>query len=448
MSGILNSKRLLKTLASTPDEENRRARVMSELTRHAHEIKDELNQSVSQKARSMEIKKEFLEQGLPEPNSEEIADLIIEVDQKAEQLIDQQEDRSEPSRSEYDSAKLALDNFKSIHDRPEDPVVDDSNIYHYAIIAAILLGETAINAVYFGQANERGLIGGTLEALAFAFLNVAVATLCGSAFKMKNHIRETIAIWGWVILAAFLMFTLFYNLGVGHYRSALASILNDPNSFGLVEATQEGWKNFTSSPFGVGDTSSITLVIMGYLIAVVSFIKALRYEDQYPGYAEVGRRLNLAKEQLRSKRDSNLKNLDDIYRHGKMGLTTLQMEVNKPIEEFRMTLLELATTYGQLDPLTQERQEGFIRDAREFTNKLDNLIFTQPNDGWPLMEVAAREIKPTNPPEKPDTEAAEKLLQERDEQKAEYDQKVSEARTNLENDKTARRRKIGDIWQI
>ena len=49
---------------------------MSELTRHALEVKDELNQSVSQKARSMEVKKEFLEQGLPEPNSEEIADLI------------------------------------------------------------------------------------------------------------------------------------------------------------------------------------------------------------------------------------------------------------------------------------------------------------------------------------------------------------------------------------
>ena len=82
--------------------------------------------------------------------------------------------------------------------------------------------ETAINAVY-RQANERD-IGGTLEALAFAFLNVAVATLCGGASNEKPYPRNDSYL-GMGDFDRFPIFTLFYNLGVGHYRSALASTL-------------------------------------------------------------------------------------------------------------------------------------------------------------------------------------------------------------------------------
>ena len=69
------------------------------------------------------------------------------------------------------------------------------------------------------------------------------------------------------------------------------------------------------------------------------------------------------------------------------------MEVNKPVEDFSL-LQELATLYGQLD-LAQEHKGGFIRDAREFTISRQ-LIFYDPTAG--PLEVAEREIKPTNPP--------------------------------------------------
>ncbi len=119
--------------------------------------------------------------------------------------------------SEY-SFKL----FKSKNTLTQAPIYPESNVFHYSVIALIVLIETILNTVFFAAGSELGLIGGFASALIITCLNVLGAGLLGTLIiPLFFHIKIQLKISAVVLTAFYLWLSVVFSLLVGHYRSVI-----------------------------------------------------------------------------------------------------------------------------------------------------------------------------------------------------------------------------------
>jgi hypothetical protein len=101
--------------------------------------------------------------------------------------------------------------------------------------------------------------------------------------------------WGYRIasfaaLASFTAWAGGYNLLVGHVREALQI---DPET-----AMTAAWQSFVAAPLGLAQADSWVLVAIGLALSVLAMADGLNWDDKYPGYGALHRRLVLARDQL------------------------------------------------------------------------------------------------------------------------------------------------------
>jgi hypothetical protein len=106
-------------------------------------------------------------------------------------------------------------------------------------------------------------------------------------FPQLNHIEKWRKyVFGSLCLIVFFV-ALFWNLLVGHYRTALAVDADNAESLAI--------QSFLESLFYLGGLASWMLSIIGFLIFIFVCYKAYHQDDPYPGYSKIDRRLNDAK---------------------------------------------------------------------------------------------------------------------------------------------------------
>lgn len=152
-----------------------------------------------------------------------------------------------------------------------------------ALLVLFVALETILNGVFFAQGSELGLIGGVTEALVLALFNVGGAVLYG-VFGAPLLVHRGVA-WksaGLVALAAYLFWLLALNLLIVHYRDLFTA------ANGVV-AAPELMRQIASDPFGVAETRSWVLGLLGVAFSIATLIDVLGMRDPYPGYARIAR---------------------------------------------------------------------------------------------------------------------------------------------------------------
>lgn len=192
-------------------------------------------------------------------------------------------------RMRLSSLSKALDGFRDRH-RLDGPAQDGSGWLGWAAVALpLLVFESAGNGYFFAAGNELGLLGGFLVAFLVALANIGVATIVGRISTHLVHRSFLRKIGGFLAVVFGILFAFGFNLGVGHFRDALASGIE-------WQAAQEiAMAQFASAPFDFHSIETWLLIILGVLSSLIAAWKAAGIDDPYPGYGRRSRALDDAR---------------------------------------------------------------------------------------------------------------------------------------------------------
>ena len=141
-----------------------------------------------------------------------------------------------------------------------------------------LVIESLLNGLFFADASEFGLVGGTATATIISGVNVALGFLLGLwPARYCRHVRASHLFWALPVYAGLIALLLLFNLAVGHYRELL---LADPDA-----ASYRVLSRLVAEPFAIQDLKSLSLVLIGCIIASLSARKGFGAVGSYPGQA-------------------------------------------------------------------------------------------------------------------------------------------------------------------
>lgn len=164
----------------------------------------------------------------------------------------------------------------------------ESLVLNWGIIAVLFLIESVANASFLAVGLEGGLLGGFVEAVAIAALNVGVGVGVGKlVYPYVNHKRAAWNLFGWLFIGLHLAFTVAFNLVVAHYRVALGG--DHPESASVVAI-----QSFLTAPFDIENFQSWMMVGIGILFAIIAAFDSFKMNDKYPGYSKLERRYRTA----------------------------------------------------------------------------------------------------------------------------------------------------------
>jgi hypothetical protein len=206
------------------------------------------------------------------------------------------------------------------------------------VLMVFVLIELFINGSFLAKGNEAGLFGGIIEALAFAALNVVFSfALAFFGIRLINRRGFFSRLVGLIALVALVAFAVGLNLVLAHYREVSAEIVE--------QAGQQALQRVLTHPLALTDLKSWLLFGIGLAFACFAMIDALLFDDPYPGYAGVEKRLNEAHDRYTAAKRDQIADLDEIRRQTGEGLEEANRDLSIRRNEYDAILENRARVY-------------------------------------------------------------------------------------------------------
>lgn len=155
-----------------------------------------------------------------------------------------------------------------------------------AYIALVLFGivliitEGILNAYFFAQGLDSGLLGGFIQASTLAATNFTFPALVGRLWIPNvNHIRPFRQVLGYLGIIASVLIMLVSALCISHFRDAMGVAVDDTISIASIALT-----TFIEKPFELADLSSWMLFFLSILFGFIGLLEGYKFDDAYPGY--------------------------------------------------------------------------------------------------------------------------------------------------------------------
>lgn len=178
-----------------------------------------------------------------------------------------------------------LRSFKDLHGLTRSAVYPTGArvFFGYALLFFLVVLEGVLNASFFAQGVDTGLLGGAAYAMALAALNVAFAYGLGR-WPCRNlyHKQMSWKVFGWVSVVVALLVMVTVGISIAHFRDAL--------TVGNTEAPAAALRALKAAPFTLNDLLSWGLFGISIVFALLAFFDGLFSDDLYPGYGKVSRR--------------------------------------------------------------------------------------------------------------------------------------------------------------
>jgi hypothetical protein len=153
-----------------------------------------------------------------------------------------------------------------------------------AFLFFLFVVETYINGAFLAKGSELGLLGGVVEALVFAVLNLVVSFFVGllgvRQINSRGFFRK---LTGLLSIVFWFAFAVGLNLALAHYREISGVIYDDAGAQVL--------KRLMTAPAGLVDVKSWLFFSLGFVFSVAALIDGIFFTDPCPGYAELQKRV-------------------------------------------------------------------------------------------------------------------------------------------------------------
>jgi hypothetical protein len=240
-----------------------------------------------------------------------------EFERKASSLMNEREAVLRATRDRATQSEVELNEFKLRHGLTRQAVYPSGarSFFGYAFLAFLVVVEGLLNAAFFAQGLDSGLIGGAVYAMSLALLNVTVTYVIARwPSRYIYHRQPAFKLIGWfaVIFAVTAMLTV--GLSIAQFRDALTA--------GSTNAPAEAMRALSQAPWTLKDLMSWGLFGLSVVFATAAFFDGMHSDDSYPGYGKVSRRtaealgdyeeeLQGLRADLDALRENELKLLDD-----------------------------------------------------------------------------------------------------------------------------------------
>lgn len=314
-------------------------------------IKQELTQAATAATMTLNISLADIANGIENidvaAEKSELDNSVDKIEAELQREHYSRADELEELKKEAELRQDDVDKFKKEHRLKREAVHKDSYVMTIATILVALFIETVLNSSLLADASNFGLFGGASLAIIISAINISLGLIVGmSAWPRTNHIDKFQSTLGYVFIVLGSTTVLVFNLLVGHYRGVL---IENPDDSGLAAV-----KRFSEGMFNLTEIESIFLVVVGLLVAGLSFWKGMTQNDRYPGYSGVSKQRDVAKGRLYEAKEEALEDLNIISEECEQGLQNLYKKVS--LDYSRCTAL--VSTFEQ----QQRLYESYIND--------------------------------------------------------------------------------------
>lgn len=176
------------------------------------------------------------------------------------------------------------DYFRTRHNlfRPARISTPGKTVLKVGILAILFVLEVVINGSFLAQSSMQGLLGGAVQAVSFAALNILVSFLCGLVPIRLINRHGLAKLLGLLSLVAYLVFAAGLNLTLAHLREIPPSV--------AVDIGREVMIRLRSGAFGLHDINSWVFFGIGFTFSIVAMADGVLFTDPYFGYGSVERR--------------------------------------------------------------------------------------------------------------------------------------------------------------
>ncbi|MGO8975714.1 MAG: hypothetical protein ACLQNV_19585 [Steroidobacteraceae bacterium] len=178
----------------------------------------------------------------------------------------------------YDSER-ERDNFRARHKiaRPARLSTPGKTVLKIGVLAVLLVIEIVINGSFLSKSNEGGWIGGAIQAVSFATLNIVASFLFGLVpIRLINRRNVLLKFLGLLAFFAYLAFAVVLNLTLSHLREMPPTITGDVGHEVLLQLFQQ--------PLVLHDVNSWVFFGIGLIFSLVAMADGVLFTDPYFGY--------------------------------------------------------------------------------------------------------------------------------------------------------------------
>jgi hypothetical protein len=249
----------------------------------------------------------------------------------------------------YDSEQ-EREQFRKIHKltRPARVSTPGKTLLKVGILAILFLVEIVINGNFLAKSNVQGLLGGAVQAVSFAALNIVASFLWGLVpIRLINRRNVFLKFLGLIALLAYLAFAVSLNLTLAHLREIPPTLSGDVG--------QEVLERLMHAPHVLNDVNSWVFFGIGLIFSLIAMADGLLFTDPYPGYG------GLEKRWLQASRE---------YTEGKAELIEKLREIrDNATEAMNGAARDLSVRRGEFDSILQ----GRARLAQRFSEHQSHL---------------------------------------------------------------------------
>lgn len=235
----------------------------------------------------------------------------------------------------YDSEQ-ERDDFRRRHKlaRPARLSSQGKTLLKVGILAVLFVIEVIINGNFLAKSNPQGLLGGAVQAVSFAALNIIASFLCGLVpIRLVNRRNFFLKLIGLLSAIAYLAFAIGLNLTLAHLREIPPAVNGDVG--------QEVMIQLLKTPLILNDIISWVFFGIGFIFSLVAMTDGLLFTDPYFGYASLEQRCNEARAQ---------------YTEGKAELIERLREIRDAASEaMNGAARDLSVRRGEFDSIIQAR---------------------------------------------------------------------------------------------
>ncbi|MFS8980897.1 hypothetical protein PO002_41980 [Cupriavidus necator] len=227
-----------------------------------------------------------------------------------------------------------------------------------AVLFLCVLVEGLLNANFFAQGLDDGLVGGFFYAFLLALVNVSLAFVIGRhLIPYVVHVRSGLKLVGLLGVALMLICVGGVGLAIAHFRDTLTAGVPD-----AAVATLQAWRN---SPFELHDIMSWLLFLLSACFGLSAGIAGLSFLDRYPGYTEITEEATEASDEYEDELHDLMDELDE--------------ERDTAVSSVEVTLRDAQEALRRLGGAIRTKQESginFLHEMQEAERALAPLLMT------------------------------------------------------------------------
>jgi hypothetical protein len=235
----------------------------------------------------------------------------------------------------YDSEQ-ERDDFRRRHRlaRPARLSSQGKTLLKVGILAVLFVIEVVVNGNFLAKSNVQGLLGGAVQAVSFAALNIIASFLWGLVpIRLINRRNFFLKLIGLLSGIGYLAFAIALNLTLAHLREMPPTVNGDVG--------QEVMTQLLNAPLVLNDIISWVFFGIGLIFSLIAMTDGLLFTDPYFGYASLEQRCNEARAQ---------------YTEGKAELIERLREIRDAASEaMNGAARDLSVRRGEFDSIIQAR---------------------------------------------------------------------------------------------